>query len=186
MQLHSVLVLGQDIFITDIEVRSNYNASYLTSYSNVYLYKIVQLERRRITSVIREFESSGLFDRVQWSLEGPDEQARKLILTPVYPKDYESFVLNDVILDQLPDVDSQKFKQVLSKKGIKLGSSWHTNSYSSLVAKIKEALLQSVANDAAIKEVENPWVSIRCLQPRQVSLIVRGSSFDHMTLLNER
>lgn len=179
----SLFVFSQELPIENIEVRSKYNASYLTSYSNVYLYKIEPLERSRILSVIREFESSGLFDRIEWNLmkvEG--KESNKLVLRPVYPKDYETYVLQDVVLDYLPGVDSRTFRRLLVEDGIEFGSPWYTNSYSHIVTKIKSALVRSIESDSTLAEVENPWISIRCLQPRQVSLVVRGSSFDHLRI----
>src|SRR5690606_9001979 len=119
----TIFVFGQGLdrlYIENIEVRSKYNASFLTSYSNVYLYKIESLKRSRIESLIREFESSGLFDRVKWEMikqEGSGSST--LILTPVYRKDYETFILDNIVLDHLPSVDSQKFRQILVEDGIK-------------------------------------------------------------------
>lgn len=177
----SIFVSSQELPIENIEVRSKYNASYLTSYSNVFLFNVESLERSRIKSVVREFESSGLFERVEWDLmklEGKD--SNKLVLRPVYPQDYETFVLQDVLLEHLPEVDSRTFRRLLVEDGIEFGSPWYTHSYSRIVTKIKSALVRSIKSDSMLVEVENPWISIRCLQPRQVSLIVRGSSFDHL------
>lgn len=52
--MQTICIFGQDIFIDSVEVKSKYNASYLTSYSSVYLYNIQYVDRNRIEKVIRE------------------------------------------------------------------------------------------------------------------------------------
>ena len=178
-------ISGQEVFIDEIKVNSNYNSSYLTSYSSVYLFQIKYVNRNQIQRVVREFETSGVYKRVDWTLlRDAKAESSRLILTPIYPSDYESFVLDNIVLDKISDVEAAKVKQRLMDKGVSFGSPWYKNSYRDLVSKISSALGELAISDSAKRDAKSPWISVRCFRSKRVTLVVHGSSFDFLGLVN--
>jgi hypothetical protein len=174
----SIGIAAQPIFVEKIEVVSKYNATYLMNYSNVFLYRVRDLDRLKIKKLIAEFESSGLYKNVNWKLIKLDEESFLLRITPSYDRNFESIVVNDVILDGYPTVNKQEFLTKLADEGVPLGSFWYTHSFSEVVRKIRNAIDKSSTSRLFDNEIEVPWVSIRPQSPGKINLFVHAPEYD--------
>ena len=176
---------GQDIYIEKIEVSSKYNSTYILSYANVFLFKVKYVDRQKINDVVKELKLSGLFKEINWNLAKiENEESYSLKIKPEYKDNFEDIIIDDVNLDDFPEINKSIFLDKLAKRDILMKSTWVNYSFSNLVGKIKIALQESSNLNLYKDTPEVPWVTIRESSPNKIKLIVHNSSYDPFNITN--
>jgi hypothetical protein len=177
--LFSLQVDSSAFYIEKIGANTKYDSRYIFNQA----FQVIPQDRpvresdikNHIECLVRELKASGLFEDVKVELSQTEKaNARSLLVNAVYHREFESFVISEVVLNGFREVDMAKFQSSLNKAGIELGDRLLKYYYYELEKKIGEALVVVYPKDLYSDE-KAYWLSIRPDGERKVKLIVSPS-----------
>lgn len=169
--------LGSKAFYVEVEAHTKYDSRYIFNRSNRIIPQDRPVKESDIQSAIEclvdELKATGLFEDVNANLVSMrKEDVRKLEISTVYHRQIEGFVISEITLDGLQEVDKAQLQSALNEKGVKPGIYFLQYPFSELEEKISEAL-RAVYPDRSVRDkIEAPWITVRPDGERAVKLIV--------------
>lgn len=177
--LFSFQVDSSAFYIEKIGANTKYSSWYIFNHAS----QIIPQDRlvkegdikNHIECLVNELKAGGIFEDIKVELLQTERaNARALIVNAVYHREFESFVISEVVLNGFPEVDKAKFQSSLNKAGIESGDRLLKHFYYDLEEKIGEALVDVYPKNLS-RDEKTYWLSIRPDGERKVKLIVAPS-----------
>jgi hypothetical protein len=166
---------SKTFYVEIVDVSAKYNATYILRYSHAIVPPDKLVTERDVSCLVSELKASGLFTDVQAKLMQKSRNTSKLLLTTTNQYQIKRFVISEITLDELPEVDNAKFQTKLNEKGIKPGTPLLKFYYETLEEKINEALREALPPNLVKDNMGSAWITIRPAGKRKVRLIVSPS-----------
>jgi hypothetical protein len=160
-------------YVERVDVITKYDSRYILGLANQIVAPDKLISKSDVECLVNELKESGIFADVQAELT-PTEQkdVYRLLLTTVYHPQIKSFVVNEIALEGLPDVDKAKFQLSLHKEGLVPGVAFLKYPFNELEDKVGGALREAYLKSSAEAEGETYWITIRPIGEEKLKLIV--------------
>lgn len=163
--------------VVNISANTRYDASYILGYTQKIIPINEEVCNEQIDCLVSELKATGMFLKVEAKLipTGYGEQYYWLEVDTIYDPQIESFVIDEIELEGFPQIDYNKFNQLLSKKGIKTGTKFLKYNISTIRDKIISTI--GVIDPKHFKEdpFASTWLTLKTDDNGKVKIIV--SSF---------
>lgn len=162
-------------FYVRVEAVTDHDSRYIFNRSNRIIpqYRLVKESdiQGAVQCLVDDLKASGMFADVKAKLVRTSEvDVRKLEIKTVYHRQMASFVISEISLDKLPQVDDAKFQPALKKRGIVPGLPLLSYYYSGLEERINESLEE--ASSSSTKGDMESWITIRPAGSGKVKVVV--------------
>lgn len=159
-------------YVERVEVQTKYDSRYIFERVSAIVPPNKLVRESDIECLISELKASGIFDDIRTKLIQTREDTRRLVLSATYHRQLENFIISDITLDELSEVDKAEFQLALDKKGLKLGIPFLKYRYRELVEKITESLREVYPDSSMRDKMGMPWIIIRPVAGNELRLIV--------------
>jgi outer membrane protein assembly factor BamA len=123
-----------------IFVNTQYNAAIIFEYAFASIPEGSILEDKAVSCFVSELKATGLFPDVQVELEQTgDGQTVDVNITPVWIPAPETYVIDELVLEDFTGIDEGMLRLMLSKKGLNPGVSLMRYPLSEIEAMVKDA-----------------------------------------------
>ena len=159
-------------YVDDIEARTVYDSRYIFERASAILPNDKLLRNSDVDCLARDLKTSGIFDEVKIQLIPTSGERRKLLISTTYHRSFGRFVIKEVVLDELPFVDTGKFKTELLRQGVRPGTALTRYYYRALEDKINRAFRHALPPEMAARFSGSTWITIRTVAPESVEILV--------------
>ena len=166
---------SQRFYVDKVVVYGGYDANYIFRSENVILPPDKLVTESDIVCFLNELKGSGLLRDLRIKMLQRTPDTRTLVLTPLYQREIRSFVISDIVLDGLPEIDEAKFRERLNERGLKPGIPLLKYYFAGLEERINQSLREALPHDLVNQYQGSPWISIRPAGARKLKLIVSPS-----------
>jgi len=169
--------LGPTGFYVRVEALTEHDSRYIFNRSNRIIPQDRLVKESDIQGAVRclvdDLKASGMFADVRAQLVRTSEvDVRKLEIETVYHRQMADFIISEISLDKLPQVDEAKFETALKKRGITPGLPLLSYYFSGLEERINEALREALPNSSTKEDMGSAWITIRPAGKGKLRLIV--------------
>jgi hypothetical protein len=173
MALLTVQSASPRFYVESVEVLTEYDSRYILRRTNQIFSSDSPSEQRDIDCFVAELKATGIFADVLTELIPlNNKDLRKVVISTKYVAGVHEFMIGDVVLSDLPEVDSARFHAALSKRGVANHTLLLKYSFTELEERISQALRDVYPNTAEKKAIGSAWVTIRSDGLKRVKLIV--------------
>ena len=158
-------------YINRVIVHSDYNAGYILTYSNAIIPPDKLINQSDVDCFLKELKNSEVFKEIKIRKEKVrGENDFELHITPSYVKGFRDLIIAEIVLEDLPNINKEKFISEISNQKLLIGGKFSDYPFGNIVDKVYLALKKSseISND----EVEIPWLKIRKFDEDKVKIIV--------------
>lgn len=162
-------------FYVRVEALTDYDSRYIFYRSN----QIIPQDRRvhegdikdAVQCLVDDLKATGMFANVTTSLvKTSDDDVRKLEINTTYQRGFPRFIISEISLDKMPQVDALKFQAALKKRGLVPGIRLLQHYYSGLDEKINESVAEAASGSASGDL--HPRITIRPAGTEKVKILI--------------
>lgn len=169
--------LGATGFYVRVEALTEHDSTYIFNRSNRIIPQDRLVKESEIQGAVRclvdDLKASGMFADVRAKLVRTSEvDVRKLEIETVYHRQTAAFIISEISLDKLPQVNEAKLQTALKKRGITPGLPLLRYYYSGLQERINEAFREVSSNSLTKEHIGSAWITIRPAGRGKLKLIV--------------
>ena len=168
----SVQSKSQRFYVDKVVVYGRYDARYIFRRENVILPPDKLVTQNDVACFLRELKGSGLIKDLRTRVLQRTADTRTLILRASYHPEIKSFVISEIMLDGLPEIDEAKFRERLNEKGLRPGVPLLKYYYAGLEERINRSLREALPLTLVDQYQGSAWITIRPAGPKKVKLIV--------------
>lgn len=159
-------------YVQTVEVRNESDSRYILERAEAFAPPDKLVTMADISCLLTDLKSSGIFQLVNTQVVTIGDNARKLIITSKYRRGVRRFVLGNLTLVGLPEVDQSRLRSALKEKGISPGVPFLKYEYRELEARVRDALRQVYSDNGSREEIGALSIRLRISPVRKVQLVV--------------
>lgn len=133
---------------------------------------------KRVGCIENELKATGIYSEVKTYLfETIKENSRGLEIQVEYPKEFDQYKINEISLENFPEVNPADFQMALNVRGVEVDTPFLKYRFDKLQDKIVEAFRESYPKYLRRKEDDRKlWISVRPSGYRQFKITVSSNS----------